>query len=235
MTDYELIRSTRRKTVAIEVHRDQRVLVRVPRQMKSWEIDLLIRKKANWITRQQQLQAKLPQKPVAADYSEHSLHYLLGEALQLRYAQVQQIRQENHSLLIPQRFLSRDENDSQYYYPNTEKHLKEWYRAQALKYLHQRMQYWLKNISDWPVKTPRLRLRYMRRYWGSCNSRSWITLNVQLVKIPPYLIDYVITHELCHLQEMNHSAAFYNLQGSLLADWSERRRDIRTWELQVLP
>ena len=64
-----------------------------------------------------------------------------------------------------------------------------------------------------------MRLRRMKRTWGSCSSQGLITLNPHLVKAPPVCIDYVIAHEICHLREHNHGKAFYALQEQLFPGW----------------
>jgi len=56
----------------------------------------------------------------------------------------------------------------------------------------------------WAVKESKTRL-------GTCSSRGIITLSPRLIFLPPELRDFVIYHELAHLSEMNHSAAFHNL------------------------
>lgn len=50
-----------------------------------------------------------------------------------------------------------------------------------------------------------------------------LTLNPDLVRAPMDSIDYVITHELCHLAEPNHSRAFYELQSNVMPDWESRK------------
>ena len=57
---------------------------------------------------------------------------------------------------------------------------------------------------------PSLRIRLMKSRWGSCiPTKNAVTLNARLVMYPRECIEYVIAHELCHLLEANHSAAFY--------------------------
>lgn len=56
-----------------------------------------------------------------------------------------------------------------------------------------------------------LGFRDMKSRWGSCESRQKrISLNVQLVRLPTELIDYVILHELCHLLHANHGPEFWS-------------------------
>ena len=64
----------------------------------------------------------------------------------------------------------------------------------------------------------------MKRRWGSCTKNGRILLNLQLIQTSPSCIDYVITHELCHLIEHNHTAAFYQLLDGAMPDWRKRKR-----------
>ncbi len=64
-----------------------------------------------------------------------------------------------------------------------------------------------------------LRYRHMRRSWGNCSRGGIITFNTALIQYPPAQIRHVIIHELCHLQEHNHSAAFYALMDAAQPDW----------------
>lgn len=102
-----------------------------------------------------------------------------------------------------------------------------WYRDQAAQYFATRMEC-LAAKAAWTVgNIPGIRLRKMKRTWGSCSSRGIITLNPRLVKAPQTCIDYVIAHELCHLREMNHGKAFYKLQEALYPDWRAARGLLR--------
>jgi len=64
----------------------------------------------------------------------------------------------------------------------------------------------------------------MPKRWGSCTSQGNIILNPELIAAPKDCIDYVITHEFCHLKERNHSQSFYKLLTSMMKDWELRRK-----------
>jgi predicted metal-dependent hydrolase len=54
-------------------------------------------------------------------------------------------------------------------------------------------------------------VRDMKSRWGSCSSQKKITLCVNLVFLPTYLIDHVLLHELCHIKYMSHGKRFWSL------------------------
>ena len=103
-----------------------------------------------------------------------------------------------------------------------------WYRRQALNILTERMQY-IAQKAPWAVgRAVPLKLRSMKRTWGNCSSKGAIKLNTHLIKTPLNLVDSVIAHELCHLEEMNHSKAFYALLEGLNPGWRQDRAMLRS-------
>lgn len=103
-----------------------------------------------------------------------------------------------------------------------------WYRQQALMVFSERMQIVAQRASWAANREVPLKLRSMRRTWGNCSSKGVIKLNTHLVKTPLSIVDSVIAHELCHLEEMNHSKAFYTLLEGLNPDWQQDRAMLRS-------
>ena len=54
--------------------------------------------------------------------------------------------------------------------------------------------------------------------WGSCSARSNINLNLNIVRLPKALQDYVLLHELCHLRHQDHGHGFHLLLEHVLTD-----------------
>ena len=102
-----------------------------------------------------------------------------------------------------------------------------WYRHQALQHFNVRLESISHSASWTNGQSPPLRLRKMKRTWGSCSAAGVITLNPLLLKTPPECIDYVIAHELCHLREHNHGKAFYALQEQLFPGWREAKAHLQ--------
>ena len=106
--------------------------------------------------------------------------------------------------------------------------LQGWYKKRALEVFSGRLKTFA-NKADWVGEEPvPLKLRRMRRTWGNCSSGGTIKLNTHLIKAPLSVIDSVIAHELCHLQEMNHGKAFYALLECLNPNWREDRWRLRS-------
>jgi predicted metal-dependent hydrolase len=105
--------------------------------------------------------------------------------------------------------------------------LQRWYLQQARRLFQHRLVL-IAARAPWAEdrKIP-LRLRKMKRTWGNCSSNGDIKLNTQLVKAPLHIIDSVIAHEICHLEEMNHGPAFYALLQALNPNWRTDRQTLR--------
>lgn len=76
----------------------------------------------------------------------------------------------------------------------------------AREYLPYRLEYFAKLYG---YRYDKCRLSHANTRWGSCSSNRTISLNIGLMKVPEILRDYVIIHELAHLNHMDHSKAFW--------------------------
>ena len=72
-----------------------------------------------------------------------------------------------------------------------------------------------------------VRWRYMRSQWGSCSPKGVVCLNTALVYLEADLVRYVVIHELCHLQFLNHSNDFWQLVASHCPNYRELRKKLK--------
>lgn len=82
------------------------------------------------------------------------------------------------------------------------------------------------------VKSVKMRSQSSR--WGSCSSSGNINYNWRLVLAPPFVLDYVAAHEVAHLVEMNHSAAFWATVTRTLPDMARGRAWLKTHGRQLM-
>ena len=68
-------------------------------------------------------------------------------------------------------------------------------------------------------------VRGQKTRWGSCSARGAISLNWRLIQAPPFVLDYLIIHELMHRQQMNHSPRYWKLVAAAFP----RYREAEAW------
>lgn len=94
----------------------------------------------------------------------------------------------------------------------------------AKEYLPYRLDYFAKLHG---YSYDKLRFSHANTRWGSCSSNRTISLNIGLMQVPEPLRDYVILHELAHLNHMDHSAAFWAEVGSHDPKYKEHRKKLK--------
>ena len=75
----------------------------------------------------------------------------------------------------------------------------------------------------------KITIRNQKTRWGSCSKQGNLSFNYRIVLLPPELADYLIVHELCHLQEMNHSKQFWLLVEQAIPNAKQLRKKLRSY------
>ncbi|MBE0498933.1 MAG: M48 family metallopeptidase [Campylobacterales bacterium] len=122
--------------------------------------------------------------------------------------------------------------DTVYLNPSNAKHQSDrFYKKKAQEFLPSRVEFW-KNTMGLEFKS--LRFYCARRRWGSCNSNGVITLNPYTMKLSQEMIDYVVVHELAHLKQMNHSAAFYSIVQTYIPEYKRIQKEITALSAKMI-
>ena len=97
-------------------------------------------------------------------------------------------------------------------------------RREAKHYLSKRLRY-LADKHDFSYT--KVQFSHASSRWGSCSSNGTISLNIALMNVPFELIDYVILHELCHTQAMNHSQVFWQKMSVVCPNFELHRKNLK--------
>jgi len=190
----KLVRSKRR-TIAIIVTQDAQLIVRVPFGIKNNTIKDFVSRKSKWILRKQE-EARIKcrnNKPKQFVNGENFLY--LGKSYPFKIVESDYIVLTD-SLEFPGRWLA-----------HAGIYLKEWFKSQLLKIIIERVCLYseMTNLEYKSVKITNAKKRF-----GSCNPNGSLNFSWRLIMTPLSVIDYLVVHELVHLEEKNHSKNFWN-------------------------
>lgn len=212
---YGLKRSDR-KTLAIDVHPDLFVTVTAPCGTSIEQVETKVRKRAAWILKQQTyfqnfLPALLPRRYVSGE-----THIYLGRQYRLKVTEgVQEcVKLKGGFIHVSGKNITPKK---------TAALLNDWLLAHAKAHFHTRLELCWEKFRRYGMTIPKVRIRKMTKRWGTCTAEGAIYLNPDLIKVSSYCIDYVLTHELCHLKQADHSKAFYRLMRTVMPDWERRK------------
>jgi predicted metal-dependent hydrolase len=213
---YEVHFLASRRTLAIEVHPDSRVLVRAPLGCPEALIAERVQKRAGWISRQlTEFERYRPRTP-ARQYINGESHLYLGRQYRLKVmsGESASVKLTRGQLLVsllgepdPERIRAL---------------LYRWYLDRARLIFGEVLEASLRHFKG--IDHPRLIVRTMQSRWGSLSRAGTMTLNVNLVRAPRPCIEYVVVHELCHIKHRDHDARFFKLLGMAMPDWEQRKQ-----------
>jgi len=229
---YEL-RRARRRSIGFVVGVDG-LSVSAPRWVGLGEVEAALREKASWILRKLHEQRERAQRLVAArvDWRDGTTVPFLGEpvilvldpratgaVLHAAGETLPGVPRLTLHLGLPQAAAAEQIRDS----------VQSWLQRQARRVFEERCTHFAARLG---VRMTRLSLSSASTRWGSASADGSIRLNWRLVHFGLPVIDYVVTHELAHLREMNHSAAFWEVVRQALPDFESARGALRH---EVLP
>jgi predicted metal-dependent hydrolase len=210
---YEVRRTSRRRTVGIFVEPDRRVVVLVPRGADSQRVERIIVSRLPWIRRQQRRLDVLPPAAVPRQWVAGETHRYLGRQYRLKLLSD---REQSVRLIGGYFVVSLPKPNDR---AGIQRLMEGWYREHAKALLAARVERALAATTWLEVGTPPITVRVLQQRWGSTTAGGRVTFNVDLVKLNMPCIDYVVAHELVHIRIPNHSPAFWRMLGRVMPDW----------------
>lgn len=217
----ERIIRSRRKTLALEVTPAATLIVRAPLRASTPYIEEMIREKSVWILQKMEEIKRRP-VPQAHEFREGELFLFLGREYPLHIIDDEKAAIERSDKLNVSRTLLPDIRDR----------LKHWYREEARKEIKARCMWFSLKTGHVPSA---IRITDARQCWGSCTHRGGINFSWRLIQAPLEIVDYVIVHELVHINQPDHSKKFWDNVRKLMPDYEQRRNWLKDheWLLKI--
>lgn len=220
--------SKRAKYLSISVRPFYGVIVAVPTDLSFSNAVSFVERKKSWIINHlDKIKIHELQKPIIDEKSKylpkhHSLH-------------LQTTNQKQISTLISEGkiIVSRPDNlsaDSREVQSAIKKGIVEALRVEAKSFFPARVRL----LADrFGLDFHKLYIKNLRSRWGSCSGKNNINLNIHLMRLPEYLIDYVILHELAHTVHHNHSQKFWKLLNNITGDAKGLDKELKDFSVTL--
>jgi predicted metal-dependent hydrolase len=218
--DYAIRRSARRTTVSIAIDTTDGVLVTAPEPAPIARLDRIVHAKAAWICQRLKRQSDGPPAPSTKEFVSGESFRYLGRQYRLRVERADKprpVRLERGWL----RVVAPRGLDERHRAAHVRTALVEWYGARAKERLPARVAIWAKKLQMTP---PAVTVADPQKRWGSASvAGTAIRLNWRVIQSPLSLVDYVVAHELTHLEHPNHTAKFWAALGRAMPDYDARK------------
>jgi len=206
------ISRTDRKTLGISVHPDGTLDLVAPRDAAIEQVLLKIAKRRKWICAQKRQFAAMNANRPTPRYVTGATHCYLGRQYRLKI-----FDGADPGVMLKGGFfhvMTRSADSL-----TISSLLDKWFRNRAAEQFDKRVELWAPWCAKHKLPKPTMRVLKMRKRWGSAHRDGKIALNPDLIHMPSRCIDYVVTHEICHLRHPNHGPQFFRLLTSLMPDW----------------
>jgi predicted metal-dependent hydrolase len=207
--EYTVARSPRARRVRVSVEGDGEVRVTLPRKASARAAAEAVRELAPWIERRRRAlrraAAEVSRAPGTVPY--------LGQELRLQpQPGRERVHRRGDVLLVP----TGDPRPA----------LERWYRRQARAEIAPRLD---AAVARAGTSYSGLTIRAQKTRWASCSASGAMSFNWRLLLAPEAVLDYVVEHEVCHIEIMDHSPRFWTLLESRVPNWREHSRWLRRY------
>jgi predicted metal-dependent hydrolase len=209
---FEVIhRSNKRiKRIGIAIENKDEIIVKTPLKFKVHHVRDIVLDNKDWILRAIN---KVPSKNMF-DFVCGGLIPFMGNNYPLELIENEKIKNVKFDF-DGERFICKHNPDIKEYEDFFEG-MKKFYKKVASKYIDPIFDEVCFKTKLYPQN---ITYRYAKRRWGSCSYKNDISINYMLLQFPQKVIEYVVLHELCHIEEKNHSKRFYNLLSLYMEDY----------------
>ena len=217
--EYYHIPRKRVRTSEIIVDDDCKVTVRTPFNKPCAEVQNLIRTKRHWIIRKQKefIEQKEKHEINKPSFTQDSTIPYLGKNYPIKIIdspmKEKLVLKDSQFVFLLQDAMNCDFKEKvKSLYDN-------WIRTKAEKIIKKKVKYFAKILG---VRPRQVVIKNLKGRWGSLTQKGIINLNLNLIKAPEDILDYIILHELCHFKIKEHSHHFWLLVKAYVPDYEKK-------------
>lgn len=207
--EIEKIIRTNRKTIALQITDNASLIVRAPYNVTEETIKNVIIKHLDWIEKRKKDLLTRDPKFVKKEFVNGEGFLYLGKSYKLKIIKNQEkplMFQDNYF------FLSKE------YQAIARELFIDWYKKKAYEKISERVEWYAQKRGFIYNK---INITDANKSWASCSAKGNLNFSWRLIMAPLPVIDYVVVHELVHLEEKNHAKTFWNKVKMLMPDYEK--------------
>jgi len=205
----KIIRS-KRKSIALQITESATLIVKAPLNVNDEVIRKTVLRHKRWIERRIKEAEERKRKLTPKEFVNGEGFLYLGRSYKLRIVE----RQKEPLKLENKFYLSKK------FLPRAREVFIEWYKKMAYEKISERVEWYAKMRG---FKYNKINITNAQRKWGSCSYLGNLNFPWRLVMAPLSVIDYVVAHELVHLEDKSHSKSFWTKVKMLLSDYEKSK------------
>jgi len=215
--EYTLVKSKRRKTSELMVDENQ-IMLRIPSNKPLADAEKLINSKIKWIIKKQkEYKEEAPEITRPTFREGFSLPYL-GKNYETCI--MNDRNNDGDKIEFQDKFVIILGKTGSYNKQNRVRSLYEdWLYDKARNIFDEKIKHFSSVVGVTPKK---LVLKKLKNRWGSLAKNKTMNLNLNLIKAPEDVIDYIIIHELCHFKIKGHSHKFWTYVHNFVPDYEDQ-------------
>ena len=219
--NYEIIRSNR-KTMGIIVDPDEGVIVRSPQNVSEDKIKEVVKKKSSWLLQKLDKVDEIKPAPTPLEFMSGEKLPYLGRRYRL---QVEEYDKKKVEVKFYQgKFIVKEPADMEDRREAIRDKVIGWYRERANEKIKERVDKYKDKIG---IEPNNVKVKKQKKRWGSCSGKDNLNINWKLIMAPMSIVDYIVVHELTHLEHSNHSQDFWQTAEAVIPDYEEKQEWLR--------
>ncbi len=206
---YDKIIRSKRKTIALQITEDAKLIVKAPIYTSEKIIENVIERHQKWLNKKIK-EIEKRSKFISKKFIDEEQFLYLGKFYKLKIVDKQSQMLEFNDFFT----LRKDAiNNAKQIFIN-------WYKNKAFEVIKNRVGYYAKLYN---FNFNKINITNAKKRWGSCSFKGNLNFSLYLVMAPLDIIDYVVVHELAHLIQKNHSKKYWEIVKKIIPEYKTKR------------
>ena len=218
--EYQLLRSSERRTADIIIERSGHISVRTPAHFSEEQADAVVESRRLWIYRNLAEWRDLNATRVVREWINGEGFLYLGSSYRLLLVQEQDepVKLKDGRFCLQRKIVENDGEEA------AKRTFERFYSERGLERIKNRMAYFAPKVGVMPSSIEVKEIGYR---WAACTSDGRLSFHWKCMMASLKVIDYIVVHELCHLHHRDHTDAFWNEVDKVMPDYYERKAWLR--------